>query len=185
MQLDQPLDDRKAEAGAVMRAVVGGAHLEERIADVAQILLARCRRRCPRRRASHRRRRRSRRDRDLAAALGELDRVGEEIDQDLLHGALVGDDVGQVGRPQQTRSMPASRARSAIRSQHVPITGAGANGSGRDLEIAALDLRHVEDAVDDREQVMSGIRRSASRIRGGAPCRAASSPRSRASRRSR
>ena len=40
VQLDQPLHDRKAEAGAVMRAVVGGAHLEERIADVAQIILA-------------------------------------------------------------------------------------------------------------------------------------------------
>ena len=40
MQLDQALHDRQAEAGAVMGAVVGGAHLEERIADMAQIVLA-------------------------------------------------------------------------------------------------------------------------------------------------
>ena len=40
MQLDQALDDRQAEAGAVVTAVIGGARLEERIADAAQIVLA-------------------------------------------------------------------------------------------------------------------------------------------------
>ena len=33
----------------------------------------------------------------------------------------------------------------------------GAERLGRDLEIAALDLRHVENAVDDRQQVMAGL----------------------------
>src|SRR5437764_3463572 len=37
VQRHQPLDDRQAEAGAVVRPVIGGAHLEERIADVRQI----------------------------------------------------------------------------------------------------------------------------------------------------
>ena len=64
---------------------------------------------------------------------------------------------GRSAGTRQTRSMPASRARSAIRSQQVPMTGAGRERLRRDLEIAALDLRHVENAVDHREQVMSGL----------------------------
>src|SRR5438477_1939098 len=40
MQLDQSLDDRETEPRSVVRTVVSGPHLEERIADVAQVVLA-------------------------------------------------------------------------------------------------------------------------------------------------
>ena len=38
VQRDQALDDRQAEPGAVVAAVVGRARLEERIADARQIV---------------------------------------------------------------------------------------------------------------------------------------------------
>ena len=36
------------------------------------------------------------RHRDAAAGLGELDRIRQQVEHDLLEGALVGDDVGQI-----------------------------------------------------------------------------------------
>ncbi len=68
VQRQQSLDDRKAEPGAVVAAVVGRARLEERIADARQIVAADADAgvldRSPRRWPS-----RSRAHRDLAAAL--------------------------------------------------------------------------------------------------------------------
>src|SRR5688572_7005078 len=40
VKFDQSLHNRQAETGAIMRTVIGGADLEERIADVTQIVLA-------------------------------------------------------------------------------------------------------------------------------------------------
>ena len=40
VKLDQPLHDRKPKPRAVMRAIVGRARLEERIAHVRQVIFA-------------------------------------------------------------------------------------------------------------------------------------------------
>src|SRR5580700_1831383 len=95
VQPHQALDDGKPQAGAAMAAVVGGAGLEIRLADPRQILVA---------------------DADaivldhegdiaglgagadqnLAAAVGEADRVRQQIEHDLVERALVGDDLRQI-----------------------------------------------------------------------------------------
>src|SRR6266545_3991575 len=97
MQRQQPLHDREAEPGAVVAAVVGGARLEERVADARQILgidadagvgdgdrdgaaLV------------------TRAHRHLAAAVGELDGVGYQVEHDLVERALVGHDVRHIVR---------------------------------------------------------------------------------------
>ena len=48
--------------------------------------------------------------------------------------------------------MPDSRARSAIRSQQVPITGAGANGSGviSKLPLSIFDMSRMPLTTDSR-----------------------------------
>src|SRR5436190_1955686 len=40
VQLDQPFHDRQPESRSIVRTVVGGTHLEERIAHVAQIVFS-------------------------------------------------------------------------------------------------------------------------------------------------
>src|SRR5450755_2060652 len=97
MQFHQPLDDGEPEAGAVVGAGMRSAHLEERIAEPAEVLG---------RNADagvlHRHHEELAVDRGVdrhgAAAVGELERIGDEVDQYLLHGALVGDDLRQLLR---------------------------------------------------------------------------------------
>src|SRR6201995_3041965 len=97
MQADQALDDRQAEAGALMAALIGLAGLEEGIADPLEIVgrnpysvvadaqyEARTFDACS--------------NRHLAAALGELDGVGDEINHDLLVCERVAGDGGQIKR---------------------------------------------------------------------------------------
>ena len=166
--------------------VIGGAHLEERIADVSAGRPRRCRRRCPPRRASMNPPSTSPVTTTLPPRRRELDGVGEQVDQDLLDGALVGDDVGKISRHAADQvDAGLARAQRHQVAAAVPITGAGVERLRRDLEVATLDLRHVENAVDHRQQVMAGLADQASHIRAGASGRAASSPRSPASRRTR
>src|SRR5215469_552424 len=99
MQRQQSFHDRHAEAGPVVAAVVGRARLKERLAHPRQILFPDADPgildrdddsvRFPAALGA-------RRDRDLAAAIGELDRVAEQIEHDLVQRALVGDDRGQI-----------------------------------------------------------------------------------------
>ena len=117
---DQAFHDRQAEAGAFVAAVIGLPRLEERIADPRQIVGADAdagildREHQPG--ALDARRKPS-----PAAALGELDGVGHEVEHDLLERALVGRPC-RADRPAAriTRSMPVSRAFSASRSQQLP-----------------------------------------------------------------
>src|SRR4029077_13031576 len=91
MQLDQTLDDREAEPGPVMAPVVGSARLEKRPADPGQVLLADADAIV----LDHDRDHGALgggADFDAAAAVGELDRVRQQVYQNLLEGALVGDD---------------------------------------------------------------------------------------------
>ena len=156
VQPHQALDDGKSEAGAAMAAVVRRARLEVGLADPRQILVADADA-VVLDREDDARRFRARADRDLAAAVGEADRVRQEIEQNLVERALVGDHFGKIVGADLSSSTPASRARSARRSQQPAMTCAGREGLRRDLEIVGLDLRHVENAVDHRQQVVPGI----------------------------
>ena len=95
--------------------------------------------------------------RDAAAVRRELHRVGQQIDDDLLDDAAVGAqpdrglDLGLDGRAASRRRAPPpgawcrrgrSRARTAL---------------GSKARAAGLDLRHVEDVVDDVEQIAPAL----------------------------
>ena len=91
------------------------------------------------------------RDHDLAP-LGELDRVADQVDQHLR---------SRTGSPTTRRARPAARRRAARapcswartaeqRDDVVHDSRARSNGDRLDLELAGLDLREVEDVVDDR-----------------------------------
>ncbi len=69
-------------------------------------------------------------NRDAAAAVGEFHGVRNQVEQDLLEGALVRGDLRQIRWQRMVRSSPDSRAFNASRSQQLPITWLGANGSG-------------------------------------------------------
>ena len=155
MQPHQALDDGEPETGAAVAAVVGAAGLKIRLADPRQILVADADAIILDGKGDMRRLG-ARADRDLAAAIGETDRVGQQIEQNLIERALVGDHFRQIvgrhffevharlARPQREHAAAAGddlRRRKRLR---------------RDLEIAGLDLRHVENAVDDRQQMMTG-----------------------------
>ena len=79
-----------------MAAIVGGARLEERLAQPRQIVFADADAGI----LDRNRKLAARRARALTVTLpprgGELDGVGDEIDQDLVERAAVGDDLGQI-----------------------------------------------------------------------------------------
>lgn len=96
MQIDQALHDRKTKAGSTLASIIRIAGLKIRLSDAEQILVIDAdavvldRKR-------HRRRIGPRTERNRAAALGEADGVGYEIDQDLIERAFVGNDLRQIG----------------------------------------------------------------------------------------
>ena len=91
------------------------------------------------------------------AALGELHRVGEEVDEDLAQPALVADDRARQRCIRRIQELdPLCRRRGG---EHVD--GAfDAGGKGErlvlQLDLARLDLREVEDVVDDRQECITG-----------------------------
>ena len=96
-------------------------------------------------------------DRDPTAAVGESDRIGQQVQHDLEERALVGDDPRQLGGKLDhdidtglARTQPQQLA--ALRDHPFDR-----DRLGHDLEIAALDLRHVEDAVDDGQEMTSRL----------------------------
>ena len=94
-------------------------------------------------------------NRDFAATIGKADRVGQQIEQDLIERALVGDHFRKLAG----RHFFEGNARLA-RPQRQKVAATGNNLARRerlrrDLEIIRLDFRHVENAVDHGEQMMS------------------------------
>src|SRR5581483_3135076 len=88
MQADEAFDDRQAEARAFMAALIGLAGLKERIADPFEIV-GRDADAVVAHPQYEARAFNGRGHRDLAATLGELEGVGNEIDHDLLERAGV------------------------------------------------------------------------------------------------
>ena len=108
VQRHQPLYDREPEAGAVVAAIVGAAGLEERPADARKIVGADTDAGILDRHdniGGHDRDG----DRDAAATLGELDSVGNEIEQDLPERTFVRDEFRQTVR--RPRAALSSKAR--------------------------------------------------------------------------
>jgi hypothetical protein len=90
VQPHQTLDDRQSKAGSAVPTVKGGACLEVRLADAREIFIADANAgvfddegHVPGFRASTKR--------DFAAAIGEANGVGKEVQQDLIERTPVGD----------------------------------------------------------------------------------------------
>src|SRR6185437_5244051 len=156
VQTDEPFDDRKAETGTIVAAVIGRARLEEGLAQARQIVLTdadagifdREHELAVVARGA---------DRDVAVTRRELHCIGNEIDQDLVDRAPVGHDLRQILRDLRPEI---DTGITRFQSQDVATADDRQRGRkrlARDLEIASLHLRHVEDAVDDREQMTAGI----------------------------
>ena len=88
------------------------------------------------------------------AALGELDGVADQVDQDLAQpagsptravGHVGGDVAGQLqalARGRAGQRLHACRSSMSRRSKSIAL----------EVELAGLDLREIEDVVDDRQQ---------------------------------
>ena len=94
-----------------------------------------------------------------ASALGrELQRVGQQIQQHLLHLALVGADRHRASRRSTAASVISRRCARSRMSIIVFSIAVGRWKSLRfELHASRLDLRQVEDVVDEREQVPSRV----------------------------
>ena len=154
MELDEAPGQRQAEAGAFRLAQVVAAGLAEFLehqrllvlgdadagvddGDLDRVLEP------------------ARAQRDAPARGGELDRVREQVDDDLLELADVGDPVAEAvldleRQHQAVAAGPLADQRRAVVEQHR-------QRGPRQIELhpAGLDLREVEDVVDQREQVVA------------------------------
>jgi len=86
---------------------------------------------------------------------GELDRVREQVEEDLTDLALVGDHGSEVGRDIRRERDGMGRRPLADEAER-PADRVGQGELAR-LEVhpAGLDLRQVEDVVDQREEVLA------------------------------
>ena len=109
MQADEAAHDREAEAGAFIGAIVGGARLEEGIAEMVRSLA-----RMPMPVSATLTMTNCRRDArlmvTLPAARREFDRVGQEVEQNLLIGPLVADDLVELFADRRERARRRSSA---------------------------------------------------------------------------
>ncbi len=155
MQLDEPARQREAEAGPFVLLRVIAADLAE-LLEYGRLV----RRGDADAGVANGNHRLSivepRRYVDAAAVRRELDGVRQEIEQDLLELALVGHDVAEL-RIDLLRERDAVALR-ALAHECQRIRQCERDVEGRRLEIhaAGLDLRQVEDVVDQRKQMLAG-----------------------------
>ena len=94
-------------------------------------------------------------DDDLTAGSGEFDRIGNEIEQDLLHRSQIGDDIGQAGGEIAPQDDPAG-ARLLLHQLEAVLGQLAEIDRGEiELELAGLDLGQVEKIVDERQQMLA------------------------------
>ena len=160
-QLGQPPHDGKAEAGAAESPRGRGIGLRERLEQPRPLLVAQAdagvahRQRDARRAVAERARRGAHLD---AALVGELQRVGQQVEQDLPHPRRIADQRvvragGDVGFEQQSLG-------GRLRAERVERAGDQAGQRERgvfQLEPAGLDLGEVEQVVDDAQQRLRRI----------------------------
>ena len=111
-------------------------------------------------------------------ALGELDRVVQQVDQDLPQPRDVADDGARRRRVEVVGEVEPllQRARGATSSSADSTHSRRSNGAPLQVEPAGLDLGEVQDVVDDGEQ---GVAAAADRPRRSSRCSASSSVSSR------
>ena len=91
-------------------------------------------------------------DEDVAA-LGELERVADQVGQDLLHPRRIADDAGRHLRVDVANELEPL----LVRAQRERLERVGNRRARRErhrfeLELARFDLREVENVVEDRQQ---------------------------------
>ncbi len=92
-----------------------------------------------------------------AALLGELDRVGQQVTQHLAQPLLVGEQVdGGVGGRRDLEVQAAGSGQRAERGFDVVEQVTQLERLGGDVHLAGLDLRQVQDVVDQLQQVGAG-----------------------------
>src|ERR1700676_594409 len=156
MHPDQAFHDRQPEAGAFVPPLVGLAGLEEGIPDPLEIVG---------------------RDADTgigdaqqqpraldgggnrypAAALGELDGIGDKVQHDLLERARIAGHDRQILQHAGRKVDPALPRLQRQEVAAIDQRGPRRERLRREFETAGLHLRHVENAVDDRQQMLAGI----------------------------
>src|SRR5215468_10544430 len=156
VQRNEPLHDREPQPGSVGATIIGRTRLKERIADACHVLAVDADAGV---RDAHRKVRAllPGADGDPAAAIGELDGIGNEIEHDLIERAFVGDDVRQLTR--QDRDQFNSRFARFEGKEPAAILDrlAWRERLGCNREVPCLNFGHVEDAVHDREQMASRL----------------------------
>ncbi len=152
MQADEAAHDGEAEAGSFIGPVIGGAGLEEGIAEMREI---------------------ARRHADAGVADADdramclpvalltvtwpsrgvnLTALDKRLMRICLQARLSPIDLVELCRIGADSSTPLVCAFNLTMSQQRSISGATAKSLGTNVEGAGLDLRHVEDRIDDREQ---------------------------------
>ena len=97
-----------------------------------------------------------RRNVDAAAGGSELDRVREEIEDDLAHAPLVAVDEVDVGGPRE-RELDAVPGRPLAHHDDAALECLTEREVGElELDLSGLDLRQVEHVVDQRQQMVAG-----------------------------
>src|SRR5215213_552995 len=92
-----------------------------------------------------------------AAGLGELHRVAGEVDEDLAQPIPVADDARRHVRRDEGRDLDALALGFGSKELDHPLDdGTDVEGLGQEVDSAGLDLRKVEDLVDEREQRLPG-----------------------------
>ena len=88
-----------------------------------------------------------------AAGLGELHRVAGEVDEDLAQPIRVADDARRHVRRDEGRDLDALALGFGRKElDHALDQGPDVEGLGQEVDPAGLDLREVEDLVDEREE---------------------------------
>ena len=157
-QARQVARDRQAQAGAAVLAAGGAVGLAEGLED--QVLLlgrdadAACRAPRSAMRPSAPRAHVQRH----AAVLGELDRVRQQVLQDLLEALAVGVDAwpARPARLARRTAGPSARASGSNMLRRPSATRRSGDGFGAHFQLAGLDLGEVEDVVDQGQQVVAG-----------------------------
>src|SRR5690606_21112195 len=90
------------------------------------------------------------------AALGELDRVADEVEEDLAQLQHVGDHEADLAGDAELDAVAPLAGEGLERGGDALDEGAGAELLGPHLHAAGLDLGEVEDAADQVEEVDAG-----------------------------
>src|SRR3990170_3602862 len=155
VELDQPPREGEAEPGALPLPCVIVAHLAE-LLEHRRLVLCRDPDAGIGDRHRHRPAVQRRAHGDLASLRSELDRVGQKVEQHLLDLALVGHDLTDPRVHVDLEPDAVARGALPDERQRVVERGWQVEGLGLQLHPARLDLRQVENIVDQREEVLPG-----------------------------